>query len=57
MSGSQTGSQTSDLWFARKNGLPLRNVRTETVHTDTVVGSSTYTEHGSFQLASLTPQR
>ena len=57
ITGSQTGSQTTDLWFARNNGLPLRNARVATVHTDTVVGSSTYTERGNFQLDSLQPQR
>ena len=55
--GSQTGSQSSDLWFAKDDGLPLRNDRDVTVHTDTVVGSSTYTEHGSFRLTSRQPQR
>jgi hypothetical protein len=56
LSGSQTGTQTADLWFAKSNGLPLRNQRDVTVKTDTIVGSSTYTEHGSFQLTSLRPQ-
>ena len=56
LSGSQSGTQTADLWFAMKDGLPLRNERTQTVHTNTVVGSSTYTEHGSFALMSLQPQ-
>jgi len=35
----------------------LRNVREQTVRTHTVVGSSTYTERGSFELTSLVPQR
>jgi hypothetical protein len=56
LSGSQTGTQTAELWFARSNGLPLRNQRDVTVKTDTVVGSSTYTERGSFQLTSIRPQ-
>jgi hypothetical protein len=56
MSGSQDGTQTADLWFARKDGLPLRNVRSQTVRTDTVVGTSTYTERGDFTLTSLRPQ-
>lgn len=54
--GNQSGTQTADLWFAKKDGMPLRNERDQTVHTDTVIGSSTYTEHGSFQLTSLKPQ-
>ena len=57
LSGSQSGHQTTELWFAKSDGLPLRNVRDVTVHTDTVVGSSTYTERGSFQLTSLQTQR
>ena len=56
MSGSQHGTQTADLWFAQKDGLPLRNVRSQTVRTDTVVGTSSYTERGEFTLASLKPQ-
>ncbi len=56
LSGNQTGTQTADLWFAVKDGLPLRNDRTVDIRTDTVVGASTYTEHGSFQLTSLQPQ-
>ena len=57
LSGSQTGSQRTDQWFAQSDGLPLRNVREQTVRTHTVVGSSTYTERGSFELTSLVPQR
>ncbi len=44
LSGNQTGTQSADLWFAVNDGLPLRNERQVTVHTDTVIGSSTYTE-------------
>jgi hypothetical protein len=55
--GSQTGTQTAELWFAKRSGLPLRNEREVTVHTDTIVGSSTYTERGSFRLTSLQPER
>ncbi len=57
MSGSQTGTQTADLWFAKRDGLPLRNERETNVQTDTVVGSSTYTERGRFRLRSLQPER
>jgi hypothetical protein len=56
MSGSQSGTQTADLWFAQSDGLPLRNERNQTVRTDTVVGTSTYTERGEFTLTSLQPQ-
>jgi hypothetical protein len=56
LSGSQAGTQDADLWFAVKDGMPLRNERTVTVKTNTVVGSSTYTEHGRFELTSLVPR-
>jgi hypothetical protein len=56
LTGSQTGTQTTDLWFSKNDGLPLRNQREQTVHTDTPIGSSTYTERGDFQITSLTPQ-
>ncbi len=57
VTGNQTGTQTTDLWFAQRDGLPLRNRRVVDLDTDTVVGSSKYTERGSFELASLAPQR
>ena len=57
LSGNQTGTQTTDFCFATKDGLPLRNRRTATVHADTAVGTSTYTEHGGFALISLQAQR
>jgi hypothetical protein len=57
LSGGQTGSNVVDMWFARDNGLPLRNERKLTVHADTIAGKSTYTEDGRFRLTSLTPQR
>ena len=41
MSGSRHGMHTTDLWFARKDGLPLRNVRSQMVRADTVVSTST----------------
>jgi len=54
--GTQNGTQTVELWLDRKTGLMLRNARTQTVHTDTPIGPSTYTEHGTFQITSLAPQ-
>jgi hypothetical protein len=57
LSGNQSGTQDSDLWFARHNGLPVRNERSFTVHTDTPIGASTYTERGTFVLTSLEPQQ
>lgn len=57
LGGNQSGTQRADLWFAVKDGLPLRNERQVTVHTDTPIGSSTYTERGSFELTALRPRR
>ncbi|MFN8036312.1 MAG: hypothetical protein U0V73_10290 [Acidimicrobiia bacterium] len=54
MSGSQTGTQVSELWFAR-DGLPLRNERKISVDTSSPIGTITYTEDANFALASLTP--
>jgi hypothetical protein len=56
VSGSQTGTQDTELWFAVNDGLPLRNERNVTIRTDTAIGTSTYTEHGSFELTSPKPQ-
>jgi hypothetical protein len=39
------------------DGLPLRNERSVSVKTGSVVGSVTYTETGSFTLVSLTPTK
>jgi hypothetical protein len=56
MTGAQQGSERSDVWFAADTGLPLRNRRSIRAKTDTVVGSSTYTEVGQFELVSLHPR-
>ena len=56
LSGVQQGDQVVDLWLDRDTGLMLRNVRSQTVRTDTPVGASTYTETGNFRLTTLTPQ-
>ena len=56
MTGAQQGTERSDVWFAADSGLPLRNRRTIRAKTDTVVGSSTYTEVGQFELVSLHPR-
>ncbi len=56
MTGAQQGTERSDVWFAADTGLPLRNRRTIRAKTDTVVGSSTYTEVGQFELVSLHPR-
>ncbi|MCZ7526155.1 MAG: hypothetical protein M5U14_07115 [Acidimicrobiia bacterium] len=55
MSGSQSGTQTADLWFAVGDGLPLRNERRIEVRSDTILGTVTYEEEGGFRLAELGP--
>ena len=55
MVGDQVGQEHSDVWFAVDSGLPVRNQRTITVKTSTVVGDVTYREDANFQLASLDP--
>ena len=57
LTGSQRGVEQTELWFARGNGRPLRMTRTLRVHSPAPIGSVTYTEAGSFTLASLTPLR
>jgi hypothetical protein len=56
LSGVQQGEQTVELWLDRQTGLMLRNIRSQTVHTESPIGSSTYTENGEFRVTSLTPQ-
>jgi len=53
MSGAQTGTERTDVWFDAETGLPVRNERNLEAETDTVIGASTYTEQGWFQLAEL----
>lgn len=55
MSGSQRGTETSEVWFSAETGMPLRNERQIEVRTDTVIGEVTYSEVGDFELTSLEP--
>jgi hypothetical protein len=55
MSGAQTGTEVSEVWFAAETGMPLRNERHIEVRTDTVIGEVTYTEDADFLLTSLEP--
>lgn len=57
LSGAQRGTQRADMWFRAPDGLPLRNERSVHVKTDSVVGTVTYTETGSFTLARATTAR
>ncbi|MGZ4675709.1 MAG: hypothetical protein ACXVJX_09200 [Acidimicrobiia bacterium] len=54
LTGSQTGTQVADLWFAH-DGLPVKNVRKVSVDSGSIVGTITYTEDATFSLASPTP--
>jgi hypothetical protein len=56
VTGRQTGSATENWWLDPSTGLPLRIDRTITVHTDSPIGTITYTENGSWRLSSLTPR-
>ena len=56
VSGTQTGSVTSDWWFLASTGLPVRVDRHIVVHSTSPIGTVTYTEDGSGQLTSLTPR-
>lgn len=55
MSGAQTGTERSEVWFDATTGLPLRNERQLQAQTDTIIGASTYDEEGWFQLAEIGP--
>lgn len=54
ISGAQHGEENTDLWLA-ENGLPLRNQRRVVIDSDSPIGTVTYTEEGTFTLASLEP--
>lgn len=56
MSGSQVGTERSEVWYAVDTGLPIRNQRSVEARTDTPIGASTYTENGEFHLASVSPE-
>ena len=55
MSGSQTGTEEADVWIDLATGLPVRNERHLRVDSDTPVGTSTYTEDGSYRMQRTTP--
>jgi hypothetical protein len=54
LTGGQTGEEDVEVWFDAATGLPLRNQRVITVHSD-ALGGVTYEENGSFELTSVTP--
>ncbi|HET6915866.1 MAG TPA: hypothetical protein VFH56_07220 [Acidimicrobiales bacterium] len=55
--GSQKGTETYQMWVQPGSGLLLRLDHDIKVSTATPFGTSTYTETGTFSLASLTPQQ
>jgi hypothetical protein len=57
LTGGQNGTEAGDFWFDAETGLPLRNRRVVTVHSDSPIGRVTYDERGSFVLVSMTPTR
>lgn len=57
LSGSQSGFEHYDMWCSVLDGLPLRTDRHVTVKSPSPIGAVTYTENGTYALASLTPQR
>lgn len=57
LGGGQRSTEDVDTWFDAATGLPVKNSRVITVRSDSPLGTVTYTERGSFTLASLTPTR
>ncbi len=55
--GSQTGSEEVELWFATGTRLPLRGLRSVTIDSDSPIGTVTYGEAGTWELSSTEPQR
>lgn len=52
--GSQKGTESYQMWVQAGSGLLLRMDQDIKVSTDTPFGRSTYTQKGTFSLASLT---
>jgi len=55
VTGPQTGSAVENWWYSASSGLPLRMQREISIHSHSPVGTVTYTEAGSWQMASLKP--
>lgn len=55
-SGGQTGTNVAETWFSTTNGLPLKGTWETTVNSPTVLGTSTLSAQGSFELSSFTPR-
>jgi hypothetical protein len=57
LSGSQTGTEHSELWYAARDGLPLRIRRDIRVESPSPLGAVVYTERGMLTIGSLRPER
>jgi len=56
LSGVQHGSVTENWWFSRTSGLPVKMTRTVVINSTSPIGTVTYHEDGSWQMASLDPK-
>jgi len=56
LTGGQKGTIDEDWWFTVSSGLPVRMERHITILTKSPIGSITYHEAGSWQMASLQPR-
>lgn len=56
ISGAQSGTNRNEYWFRASDGLPLRGIRSSNIDSDSPVGTVTYTEDGTWDLVSTTPQ-
>ncbi len=55
--GDQSGNERNELWFAARTGLPIRVRREADLESPTPFGTVSYTEQGTFALASAAPRR
>ena len=56
VTGTSTGTSTTDLWLDPHTGLPLRQTSTSSTGNETVIGHVTFDEHVDMTLQSTTPQ-
>ena len=57
LTGAQRGTTRTDFWYSVDSFLLVAMDRSIDLRTDSPVGTVTYTEDGSWRLASLTPLR
>ena len=58
LSGGQTGNVHIDIWFAASDGLPLKEAHSISVESPapSPINHVNYSEHGTWQLNSMTPR-